>query len=136
MIPAGAILGSESVLNTGFAVYSIDRYVQGNTLLEALTLLSKDPDYNADLETPNGPSIATTDLPYGEQSLSNRTSSLNDPRGVYKVWEAVVTYYDEQALQSMAQQHPDFVKKALANAEVKGQRIQEDREAVMGLSPQ
>ena len=135
-IPAGAILGRESVLNTGFAVYSIDRYVQGNTLLEALTLLSKDPDYNADLETPNGPSIATTDLPYGEQSLSNRTSSLNDPRGVYKVWEAVVTYYDEQALQNMAQQHPDFVKKALANAEVKGQRIQEDREAVMGLSPQ
>ena len=40
-IPAGAILGRESVLNTGFAVYSIDRYVQGNTLLEALTLLSR-----------------------------------------------------------------------------------------------
>jgi hypothetical protein len=36
----------------------------------------------------------------------------------------------------MAQQHPDFVKKALANAELKGERIREDREAVMGLSPQ
>ena len=135
-MPAAAILGSRAVINTGFAAYNIDRYVQGNTMLEALSLLSKDPDYNLDLETPNGPSIAATDLPYAEQSISNRASSLNDPRGVYKVWQAVVTYYDEQALQNMAQQHPDFVKKALANAELKGERIREDREAVMGLSLQ
>lgn len=135
-IPAGVILGRQSVINTGFAAYNIDRYVRGNTMREALTLLSKDPDYNADLKTPNGPSLATTDLPYAEQSIANRKSSLNDPRGVYKVWEAIVTYYDKQALQRMAQQHPDFVKKALANAELKGERIREDREAALGLSPQ
>ena len=43
------------MIDTGFGVYGIDRYVQGNTVLEALTALSRDPDYNLDLATPNSP---------------------------------------------------------------------------------
>ena len=132
--PAGFWLGKNAVIDTRHAgvgfVYSIDRYVQGNTVLEALTALSQDPDYNLDLGTPNSPSLIARQRPRSEQSLSQRKSSMNDPRGIYKVWDAVVTYYDRQAIDRMAQKHPDFVTKALANAEVKGIRRQEDAEAL------
>ena len=133
-LPASGVLGKNAVISTGFGVYNIDRYVQGNTVLEALTALSQDPDYNLDLDTPFSPSLARTkgeQRPYSEQSLSERTKLINDPRGIYKVWDAVVTYYDLQAIDRMGDQHPDFVAKALANAEVKDLRIQEDFEAVL-----
>ena len=72
-----------------------------------------------------------------EQSLSNRTQSINDPRGVYKVYDAIITYYDQQALGVMAQAHPAFVDKALANWGVKQEKIMEDLEAQpLGLSRQ
>ena len=103
-------------------------------MLEALTALSQDPEYNLDLDTPFSPSLARTkgeQRPYSEQSLSERTKLINDPRGIYKVWDAVVTYYDLQAIDRMGDKHPDFVAKALANAEVKDLRIQEDFEAVL-----
>jgi hypothetical protein len=129
--PAGYWLGKNSLIDTGFAVYNIDRYVQGNTLLEALTALSQDPDYGADLSSPNSPSLTAKQRPYSEQSLSERKKSINDPRGVYKVWDAVITYYDRQAIERMAQQHPEFVTKALANQELKDVRRQEDAEAMM-----
>ena len=136
-IPAEAILGKSSTINTGLGSYSIDSYVQGRTMLEALTALSLDAQYNKDLEAPNSPSIANTNLLNAEQSLGNRTASLNDPRGVYKVWSAIVNYYDRQALRVMAQQHPDFVTKAIANSVERTRRVLEDLEASpLGLSRQ
>ena len=100
-------------------------------MLEALTALSQDLDYNDDLKSPNSPSLTAKQRPYSEQSLSQRKKLINDPRGVYKVWDAVVTYYDRQAIDRMAAQHPDFVTKALANSEVKDVRRQEDAEALI-----
>ena len=132
--PAAQWLGKNAVINTGFGVYNIDKYVQGNTVLEALTALSQDPEYNLDLDTPHSPSLARTKgerRPYSEQSLSERKKSINDPRGIYKVWDAVITYYDRQAIDLMAQQHPEFVQKALANQEIKDVRRQEDAEAAL-----
>ena len=135
--PAEQILGQKALINTGLGQYNINNYVQGRTLQEALTALSNDPEYNLDLESPNSPSIANTQLPYGEQSLANRKQSINDPRGVYKVYDAIITYYDQQALGVMAQAHPEFVDKALANWGVKQERIMEDLEAQpLGLSRQ
>ena len=134
-IPAAAVLGKNSVVYTGPFVYNIDDYVQGSTVLQALTKLSQDPRYSEDLEAPNSPSLMARVRPYSEQSLSERTKSINDPRGVYKVYDAIVTYYDRQAIDAMAQLHPEFVQKALANAQVKDLRREEDREA-MTLSPQ
>ena len=121
-LPAEQILGQKALINTGLGQYNINNYVQGRTLQEALTALSNDPEYNLDLESPNSPSIANTQLPYGEQSLANRKQSINDPRGVYKVYDAIITYYDQQALGVMAQAHPEFVDKALANWGVKQER--------------
>ena len=136
-MPAEVILGKNAYIQTGIGSYSIDSYVQGRTMLEALTALSLDAQYNNDLDAPNSPSLAGTELPYAEQSLGNRKKSLNDPRGVYKVWNAIVTYYDKQAIGVMAQQHPDFVTKALANSAEKTKRIIEDLEASpLGLSRQ
>ena len=136
-MPAEVILGKNAYIQTGIGNYSIDSYVQGRTMLEALTALSLDAQYNRDLDAPNSPSIAGTELPYAEQSLGNRKKSINDPRGVYKVWNAIVTYYDKQAIGVMAQQHPDFVTKALANSAEKTKRIIEDLEASpLGLSRQ
>lgn len=134
--PAAFWLGEKNaVISTGFNVYPIDRYVQGNTLLEALTALSQDPEYNYELnERPHSPSLAREKgerRPYSEQSLSERTKSINDPSGLYKVWDAVVNYYDRQAIDYMGEQHQDFVEKALANAEVKDVRRQEDAEALI-----
>ena len=136
-LPAEQILGQKALINTGLGQYNINNYVQGRTLQEALTALSNDPEYNYDLEQPNSPSIANTDLPYWKQSLANRKASINDPRGVYKVYDAIITYYDQQALGVMAQAHPEFVDKALANWGIKQERIMEDLEAQpLGLSRQ
>ena len=100
-------------------------------MLEALTALSQDPDYNLDLATPNSPSLIAKARPRSEQSLSQRKKSINDPRGIYKVWDAVITYYDRQAIDRMAQQHPEFVSKAQANATIKDERRLEDAAAVL-----
>jgi len=137
--PAGFWLGKNAVIDTrhggvGF-VYNIDRYVQGNTVLEALTALSQDPDYNLDLDTPWSPSLAARPRPRSEQSLSQRKKSINDPRGIYKVWDAIITYYDRQAIDRMAQQHPEFVTKAQANATIKDERRLEDAEAMLPSLP-
>ena len=136
-VPAESILGKSAIISTGLGQYNINNYVKGRTLQQALTALSNDPEYNLDLESPNSPSIANTQLPYAEQSLSNRKKSINDPRGVYKVYDAIITYYDQQALGVMAQAHPDFVTKAMANWGVKQERIMEDLEQQpLGLSRQ
>ena len=136
-IPAEAILGKTAYLTTGMSNYSIDQYVQGKTLKEALTALSSDPEYNLDLESPISPSLSKTELPYSEQSLSSRKQKINDPNGVLKVYDAIITYYDQQALGVMAQAHPEFVQKAMANYGVVQKKQMENIEAQpLGLSRQ
>jgi hypothetical protein len=110
--PAAAVLGaSGAVVNVGTAVFSIDRYVQGRNLKQALNALRNDPEYNLELNTPGGPSLTTQP----QTSLSTRSQRVNDPRGVYKVFDAVVTYYDQLGIRAMIQQHPEFADMARAN---------------------
>ena len=138
-IPVELLLGkTNAVINTGTNVYNINQYTRGKTLIEALTALSEDPRYNADLALPYGPSIANTELPIWDQSLAKRKERINDPGGLYKVFNAIVDYYDKLGLMAMARQHPDFVKKAIANTQVRKERELENYEAQspLGLSRQ
>ena len=137
-VPVEVILGkSNALIDTGTYKYNVNDYVKGNTLKEALTALSEDPRYEQDLTLPNGPSISTTDLPYFDQSLSERTKRDNDPRGVYRVFNSVVNYYDRLGLSGMIRQHPEFRAKAAANSKLRGERILEDMQASpLGLSRQ
>ena len=137
-LPVELILGkSNAVIDTGLYQYNVNDYVQGRTLVEALTALSEDPRYEQDLTAPNGPSISTTELPYYEQSLAERTKKDNDPRGVYRVFNAVVNYYDRLGLNGMILQHPEFRAKAAANSKLRGERILQDIQASpLGLSRQ
>jgi hypothetical protein len=109
---AAAVLGASSAtVNVGTAVFSIDRYVQGRNLKQALNALRNDPEYNLELNTPGGPSLTTQP----QSSLDVRTRRVNDPRGVYKVFDAVVSYYDQLGIRAMIQQHPEFADMARAN---------------------
>jgi hypothetical protein len=130
-LPAAAVLGAgNSVVNVGTAVFSVDNYVQGRTLKQALEALSQDPDYNLELESPDGPSL----VQQPNKSLSDRTGRVNDPRGVYKVFDAVVSYYDALGLQSMVQQHPEFRAMEEANVEELRGRVRERLEmSPMGI---
>ena len=125
--PAEQILGQKALINTGLGQYNINNYVQGRTLQEALTALSNDPEYNLDLESPNSPSIANTQLPYGEQSLANRKSRLTTLWGLQGLRRDHLLRPASAGV--MAQAHPEFVDKALANWGVKQERIMEDLEA-------
>ena len=137
-IPVQVVLGKNNALiDTQVYQYNINDYVKGNTLKEALTALSEDPRYEDDLTRPNGPSISTTELPYFEQSWNQRKSLNNDSRGVYKVYNAIVNYYDQLGLKAMYQQHPAFRAKAVANSKLRQQRRLEGIKAKpMGLSRQ
>lgn len=138
-VPVELILGrTNAVINTGTNVYNINQYTRGKTLIEALTALSEDPRYNADLSLPYGPSLENSQLPVWDQSLAKRKERINDPGGVYKVFNAIVDYYDKLGLTAMAQRHPDFVKKAIANTQVRKERELENYEAQspLGLSRQ
>jgi hypothetical protein len=111
-MPVAAVLGkSKAVVDVGTARFSIDHYVQGRTMADALRKLSQDPEYNLELDTPGGPSLKTQP----NTPASTRTNAVNDPRGVYDVFSGIVSYYDQLALQSMAAQHPEFREMALAN---------------------
>jgi hypothetical protein len=143
--PAEMVLGdSNTFINTGLAQYNINQYVQGNTLLEALQKLSVDPDYNADLNTPNSPSLAAQlGRPSEERALAKRKYSTqnptSDPRQVLRVYNAIVNYYSWAGAQSMMQQHPEFAQRAVqaSGDAVRGGAIIEDLEATpLGLSPQ
>lgn len=140
-IPAEMILGqSNTFIDTTRYQYDVNRFVQGRTLEEALTSLSVDPSYNADLDTPNSPSL-TQNMgdPISERSLSQRRLGKkgNDPRQVYKVYNAIVNYYSWHGAQRMMQLHPDFVKKAMANQQIKQKAAIEDLMATpLGLSRQ
>ena len=111
-IPAAAVLGAgNATINVGTAVFSVDSYVQGRTLKQALDKLRQDPEYNLELNSPGGPSLVTQP----GKALSDRRDRVNDPRGVYKVFDAVVTYYDKLGVQEMVRQHPEFQEMALGN---------------------
>ena len=111
-VPAAALLGAgEATINVGTAVFNVDSYVQGKTLKEALDKLRQDPEYNLELNSPGGPSLVTQP----NKPLSERRDRVNDPRGVYKVFNAIVTYYDKLGLQEMVRQHPEFQEMALGN---------------------
>ena len=145
-VPAAEVLGEANAvdIDTGVAVYQIDDYVMGNTLLEALTKLSRDPDYNADLNTANSPSLQKAmGRPLNERSLADRKFSADnpgqDPRQVLRVYNAIVNYYSWAGAQAMMREHPDFVQRALGTSgpDVQLEAIIEDLEATpMGLSPQ
>ena len=137
-LPVEVVLGkSNAVIDTGVGVYDINKIVKGRTLVEALTFLSEDVQYEKDLTLPNGPSISTTELPYFKQSLSKRIERNNDPRGVYRVFNAVVNYYDKLGLNAMIIAHPEFRAKASANAKLRGEKALEDLQAgSLGLSRQ
>lgn len=111
-MPAAAVLGAtNATINVGTAVFNVDSYVQGKTLKEALNKLRQDPEYNLELNSPGGPSLVTQP----NKPLSERRDRVNDPRGVYKVFDAIVTYYDKLGLQDMVRQHPEFQEMALGN---------------------
>ncbi len=140
-IPAEMILGnSNAFIDTGFYQYDVNRFVQGRTLEQALTALSVDPSYNADLNTPNSPSLTQRmGDPISERSLSQRKQGQkgNDPRQVYKVYNAIVNYYSWYGAQRMMELHPDYVKKAMANQQIKTNAGLEDLMATpLGLSRQ
>ena len=138
-VPVETILGrTNAVINTGVNVYNINQYTRGNTLLEALTALSEDPRYNADLALPYGPSIENSPLPIGDQSLAKRSQLINDPGGLYKVFDAIVDYYDRLGLTAMAQQHPEFVQKAIGNTQLRQKKALDNYESLapLGLSRQ
>ena len=140
-IPAEMILGnSNAFVDTGFYQYDVNRFVQGRTLEQALTALSVDPSYNADLNTPNSPSLTQRmGDPISERSLSQRKQGQkgNDPRQVYKVYNAIVNYYSWYGAQRMMELHPDYVKKAMANQQIKTNAGLEDLMATpLGLSRQ
>ncbi len=140
-IPAEMVLGqANTFIDTGFYQYDVNRFVQGRTLKEALTALSVDPSYNADLNTPNSPSL-TQNMgdPISQRSLSQRKQGQkgNDPRQVYKVYNAIVNYYSWYGAQRMMELNPDYVKKAMANQQIKGKAALEDLMATpLGLSRQ
>jgi hypothetical protein len=144
-VPAEMVLGdSNTFIDTGVAQYNINQYVQGNTLLEALQKLSVDPDYNADLNTPNSPSLAAQlGRPSEERALAKRKYSTqnptSDPRQVLRVYNAIINYYSWAGSQSMMQQHPEFAQRAVqaSGDAIRGGAIIEDLEATpLGLSPQ
>jgi len=125
-IPAAAVLGAgNATINVGTAVFSVDSYVQGRTLKQALDKLRQDPEYNLELNSPGGPSLVTQP----GKALSDRRGSVNDPRGVYKVFDAVVTYYDKLGLQEMVRQHPEFQEMALANLRARNGNVRARLEA-------
>jgi len=143
--PAEMVLGeANTLINTGLAQYNINQYVQGNTLLEALQKLSVDPDYNADLDTPNSPSLAAQlAKPSEERALSKRRYSAqnpgSDPRQVLRVYNAIVNYYSWAGAQAMMREHPEFAQRAVqaSGDAVRAGAIIEDLEATpLGLSPQ
>lgn len=112
-VPAAALLGeSKATVDVGTATFSIDSYVQGRTLVEALRKLSQDPEYNLELNTPGGPSLVTQP----NRSLSERTKRINDPRNVYEVYNGIVTYYDRLGLSEMVRVHEaEFRAMAIGN---------------------
>jgi hypothetical protein len=141
--PAAAVIGNKALISTVSEVnpnighvYAIDEFVQGNTVTEAMTLLSQDPRYELDLNSPNSPSLeANKDRPFSEQTRASRLS--RDPRGVYDVYNAIVEYYDKQAIIQMANQHPEYVQKAEANAQAElNMLLNEEAQQPLGLSRQ
>ena len=135
--PAESVLGvGNTYIDTILQQYNINNYVQGKTMREALTALSLDPAYNADLATPNSPSLMRQmHRAIGDRSITQR--KLGDERGVYKVYSAIIDYYSALGAQVMVSKHPDFVKKVMANS-VQGQEavIQDLQASPLGLSRQ
>lgn len=132
-VPAASLLGGDAVINVGTAAFSVDTYVQGNTLLQAIDKLRQDPEYNNELNLPGGPSLVTQP----GRTLSERTNRVNDPRGVYRVFDAIVTYYDKLGLQAMVGAHPEFREMALANLNALQDNVRARLEASpMGLGRQ
>jgi len=120
--PAAQVLGARNaVIGVGTNMFPIDRYVHGKTLYEALTALSKDPDYNLELTAPDGPSLVAQP----NTSLSDRKSGVNDPRGVYRVFDSVVTYFDTLAIQAMVGQHPELIEAARGNVQELQNRVRQ-----------
>jgi hypothetical protein len=139
--PVESVLGvGNTYINTGLQQYNVNNFVQGRTLREALTALSVDPAYNADLATPNSPSLMQNmHKAIGDRSLAKRTDmrSGSDPRGVYKVYDAIIDYYSALGAQVMVSQHPDFTKKVMANSVQRQEAAIEDLQASpLGLSRQ
>ena len=121
------------------AVYDVNSFVQGRTMEQALTALSEDPQYNADLNTPNSPSLTRNiDQPINERSLSKRTAGKGrDPRGIGKVYSAIIDYYSWHGAQQMMQKHPDYTKKLTANYLLSDEAMLEDiGSRPLGLSRQ
>ena len=111
-VPAAQLLGnSGALINVGNAVFSIDQYTKGRTLFQALDALRQDPEYNLQLDTPGGPSLVTQP----RRKLSERTNRENDPRGVYQVFDGIVSYYDKLGIASMMSKHPEFMEMVKGN---------------------
>jgi hypothetical protein len=80
----------------------LDKFVNGNTLHEALTALRLDETYAALLASPvNNPSrMAEGQF---DMSLSDRTNQYNDPKGLYDPIKLVIDYYDIKGMAAMSQ---------------------------------
>ncbi len=144
-VPAEVVLGEKNAfVETGLGpIFNINDYVQGNTLEQALTALSLDPNYNAVLNTPGSVSLTQhMDKPYSQQSLAKRRGKMedaaNDFNNTYKVYNAVVEYYVRAGTEVMLNKHPQFMEKAMANerAAYNAWLKQQQTEAPFGLSRQ
>ena len=121
------------------ALGGLDKFVNGNTLHEALTALRLDETYAALLASPvNNPSRVEGgkfDLP-----LSERTNQYNDPGGLYDPIKLVIDYYDMKGMAAMAQDPevgPGFKDRVKKTAVYYQQKLNEGIQAApLGLGRQ
>ena len=109
--PAELLLGRTNAnITTTLTTYNLDKYVQGNTLKEALEALRADPDFNLDMQqrgiAANSPGAMA--LPLSQQSVDGRTKAADLSRGIgnfdspINVYNGIIEYYTRRGIQDFA----------------------------------
>ena len=120
--PAYDVLGPKSITNP---VGSIDKYVLGNTLIDALRKLSTDFEYNQQLkQSDNSPSLTA---PHNRnKTIGERTQGFakEGAMDLYKPYDVIVSYYDKLGILHMYNNSPTFKKRYDAMIDERDRRIQ------------
>lgn len=109
-VPAEQIIGARGA--------SINKYVQGNNLRDALRALSLDPAYNELL----GLRISPSKEVQPGVPLSQRTNEPDEQR-IYGLIDSVIKYYDQLGMMKMVRDVPSFRERWQAMQEANQQKL-------------
>jgi len=134
--PAYEVLGPKSITN---AVGSIDKYVLGRTMIDALRKLSTDFEYNQQLKQSDySPSLTAPNNK--NKTLGQRTKGFakESEMDLYKPYDTIVNYYDKLGILHMYNNSPTFKKRYNAMIDERDRKIQLyiEQETPLGVSRQ